>query len=124
MKQVFLWAAILTLTSGCIFHPKEVSYFDERCQTYAKKAVLDSERASLLTSCSGSACGGWLAAEGLVSAASLVISGSIVLVQNAVYWQEKNKNCNAQSRNAEQNKASKTSEEKAQSNLTEIERIE
>ncbi|CAM4200447.1 hypothetical protein [Pseudoalteromonas byunsanensis] len=126
MKRILLCVTVVTLTSGCVFVPKEVSYFHERCQIYAKKAVLDSENTTRLASCSGSKCGMYLVGAGVVSAASLVVSGSIVLIQNVVHWQEKNKNCNPlseQKTNAQPKQDSTTSTQDGEPNeLSEIER--
>ena len=48
-----------------------------------------------LHNCGGDACAALLASLGVVAAASAVVSGSIVIVGNIVYWFERQQGCPA-----------------------------
>ncbi|BBN83548.1 hypothetical protein PA25_35330 [Pseudoalteromonas sp. A25] len=96
MTRVLLASSLLTLVSGCIFVPKEITYFNEQCQTFNKKSVLDTKTAVRLQDCHDHTCSVMLASAGLVSAASLVVSGSIVVVKNIVHWKENRSDCKEQ----------------------------
>ncbi|CAH9052748.1 hypothetical protein PSECIP111854_01034 [Pseudoalteromonas sp. CIP111854] len=93
MKTLLLCSTVVAFLSGCIFVPKEVTYFDEQCQTFSKKAVLDTQNAMQLQECDSRTCGFMLASAGLVSAASVVVSGSVVVMKNVVYWHENQRDC-------------------------------
>ena len=62
-----------------------------------KKKVLKLEQTGPIANCSNDACALLLASYGLVTAASFVVSGSIVVVSNTVYWLEKQSDCEPQS---------------------------
>ncbi|RJE77259.1 hypothetical protein BGP78_09395 [Pseudoalteromonas sp. MSK9-3] len=97
MKNLIGCFTVSVALSGCIFVPKDVTYYDERCQVYAKKSTLESSNLIAFGACgSDFSCGAALASAGLVSAASLVVSGSISLIENTVYWIETEKDCLAE----------------------------
>ena len=86
--------ALSILVSGCVVYTKKIEYYTE-CEVKAKKLVLETE--AMKGACSansgdpeGKACLGGLIALG---AASAIISGSIVVVGNTVYWLEKEGKC-------------------------------
>ncbi|TMP39658.1 hypothetical protein [Pseudoalteromonas rubra] len=83
----------LPLLSGCLFAPQEVQYYDPKCKTILKKKVLNSAQIQAVRQCRGEACAVILAGAGLVSAASLVVSGTIVIASNTVSWLEKAQGC-------------------------------
>ncbi|MBQ4863593.1 hypothetical protein J8L98_18080 [Pseudoalteromonas sp. MMG013] len=95
MKSTIGCIIICITQTGCIFVPKDVTYYDEKCQVYAKKSTLESSNKMITLSACGNevTCGAALASAGLVSAASLVVSGSISVIANTVYWIEKEKGC-------------------------------
>jgi hypothetical protein len=93
-KTLAIIIALSVLVSGCVFYPKKIEYYTE-CDIKAKKLVLETE--AMKGACSansgdsdGKACLGGLIAMG---AASAIISGSIVVVGNTVYWLEKEGKC-------------------------------
>jgi hypothetical protein len=92
MKNLIGYFTVSLALSGCIFVPKDVTYYDKRCKIFAKKSTLESSDIIKFSACDYR-CGTMLASAGLVSAASLVVSGSITIIQNTIYWAEKEKNC-------------------------------
>ncbi|KZN28668.1 hypothetical protein [Pseudoalteromonas luteoviolacea] len=93
MRIFTLTALILCVLSGCIFVPKEVQYFDEQCQITKRKHVLSQEEMGHLGGCSDKACAVLMAGAGFVSAASLVVSGTIVITHNTLTWLEQRGDC-------------------------------
>lgn len=87
---VLLAAAFL---QGCVFVPRTTTNYDAECMIETKKMALRPEQIGALGSCSGRDCVVALAAFGVIAAASAVVSGSIVVVGNVVYWLEKQGKC-------------------------------
>jgi hypothetical protein len=87
----FVFAA--ALLQGCIYVPHTTTWYDEQCKIEAKHMTLRPEQIGALGSCSGRDCVVALAAFGVIAAASAVVSGSIVVVGNVVYWLEKQGKC-------------------------------
>jgi hypothetical protein len=56
--------------------------------------VLEEKKITELQNCSDNGCVAVLVGTGFVSAASAVISGSIAVVGNIVYWVERERACN------------------------------
>jgi hypothetical protein len=78
---------------GCVFYPRTIPSAEEKCRTVSREWVLDSVQMGGFGSCSGRDCAYLLVAVGAVAAASAVVSGSVVLVGNTVYWLEKRGKC-------------------------------
>ena len=55
--------------------------------------TLQSYQVATIAGCSNEGCVALLAAAGVVSATSAVVSGSVVLTGNVVYWLEKKGAC-------------------------------
>ncbi|TMP27737.1 hypothetical protein CWB99_13675 [Pseudoalteromonas rubra] len=85
----------LPLLSGCLFAPQEVQYYDPKCKIILKKKTLSSTQIQTVSQCRGEACAAVLAGAGFVSAASLVVSGTIVIASNTVSWLETAQGCPA-----------------------------
>ena len=82
------------LAAGCIVVPQTREVYDPDCRIMRREVTLEPTVVSGFVGCSGDRdCAALLAAMGLVSAASLVVSGSVAIVGNAVYWFERQANC-------------------------------
>lgn len=82
------------LTTSCVYLPKTVTKYDEKCQITVKHMELQGE--SILfnaATCQNEGCLALLVAAGFVSAASVVVSGSVVIAGNMIYWYEKQGQC-------------------------------
>jgi hypothetical protein len=85
--------AAALLLQGCVL-PRTVATYDPDCQVVVKKMVLDVAQVNLMSSgCTSARCTEQLVIAGVVLATSAVVSGSIVLVGNVVYWMEKQRDC-------------------------------
>lgn len=79
--------------SGCVVVPRTVVVFDEACRTHVRQVTLEVAAIGGLHSCAGDACAAMLVSAGVVAAASAVISGSIMVAGNLVYWLERQGGC-------------------------------
>lgn len=86
-------ACLAVLLSGCIYLPRTTTVYDAQCHIEARHMELQMAQVGALGHCSGRECAELLVALGAVAAASAVVSGSIVVAGNAVYWFEKQGRC-------------------------------
>ncbi len=88
---------MLTLTlsalSACIVVPQSRDVYDPDCKTTTRQVTLETAYIGGFHRCAGDGCVAMLAAAGFVTAASVVVSGSIAVVGNAVYWFERQGRC-------------------------------
>lgn len=96
---VILSAAVLV--SSCIVVPKRVQYYDRDCDVVAKSYELTTKQFSILEGakdCSDDDCvkqiAGYALGTAVVGSVSAIVSGSIVVAGNTVYWLEKQGKCN------------------------------
>lgn len=89
------WAALAAagLLAGCVVVPVTRDVYDPNCRMERREVTLEAAVVGQFGSCSGQGCAALLAGLGLVSAATLVVSGSIAVVGNVVYWLEHEANC-------------------------------
>ncbi|RYY69116.1 MAG: hypothetical protein EOO24_51255 [Comamonadaceae bacterium] len=78
---------------ACIFVPRTAEVYDADCHIAARQVRLEAVQVASIGGCSNEGCALLLAASGVTAAASAVISGSIVVAGNAVYWLEKQGRC-------------------------------
>lgn len=81
--------AILWL-SGCVVVPVTVEGFDPDCRVVTHHMELQPVQLNAIGRCGDGACAAIVLG---VSAASAIVSGSIVLVGNIAYWAEHRANC-------------------------------
>ena len=84
---------LLLLTAGCIVLPQTEVVYDPDCKTHTRQVTLQAAYLGGLQRCAGEACAVMLATMGIVTAASVVVSGSIALVGNIVYFMELQGRC-------------------------------
>jgi len=87
------------LASGCVYYPKTVEYYDASCEISARQMQLKNEAIQGMcekASTQPEAVGCLAVALG-VTAGSAVVSGSIVVAGNTMYWLEKRGKCVARS---------------------------
>ncbi len=90
-------AALLAVSAlaACIVVPRTADVYDPQCRTYVKQVVLEAEAIGSIGGCYNDGCALLLASMGIISAASAVISGSVAIVGNIVYWAERKGRCPA-----------------------------
>lgn len=85
--------ALVLALGGCVLVPQTRQVYDHDCQAVRREMTLEVAVLASFHSCKGDACAAMLATAGVVTAASAVISGSIVVVGNMVYWFERRGGC-------------------------------
>ena len=93
--------ALSLLLAGCVVVPHTVASYDPHCRTVARRMTLDTWQVASLGGCSNEGCVVLLAAAGVTAAASAVVSGSIAVIGNAVYWLERQGRCAPQDAGAQ-----------------------
>jgi len=89
----YLIIAASTLLAGCVFAPKEVTYFDEGCDIEYKKKELNPQKLIKLDECNDMKCAWLILAGAMLTPPTAIVSGSIVVVSNTVHWIEKQGDC-------------------------------
>lgn len=94
------WGAVALLgllglccLAGCIMVPVTHEVYDRDCQVNAHHMTLEAVQVGAIARCRGDECAAMLVFVGATAAASAVVSGSIVVVGNVVYWFEKQGRC-------------------------------
>jgi hypothetical protein len=83
----------LTLLTACVMVPVTQEVFDPDCNAMRRQIVLEPTAVGYFQACGGRDCSALLVAMGAVTAASLVVSGSIAVVGNVAYWAEHKASC-------------------------------
>lgn len=84
---------VLGLLGGCVYVPRTTAVYDEKCQSYQRQMTLEAQQVGSIMGCGGDACIHALVVMGAVSAATAVVSGSVVVIGNVVYWVEHRGRC-------------------------------
>ncbi|MDD4978844.1 MAG: hypothetical protein PHI29_09445 [Gallionella sp.] len=87
------WCLLTLLLQSCVFVPITTTKYDQDCHILARHMTMEPVQIAHLSSCTNSQCTEFMVVAGLTVAASAVISGSIVIVGNVVYWMEKQGRC-------------------------------
>jgi hypothetical protein len=88
--------ALCLLLAACIVVPSTRESYDPQCKVMKREMTLEVAQAARLRSCGGNECAAMMAAAGIVTAASAVVSGSIALVGNGLFWLERQGKCVAE----------------------------
>jgi hypothetical protein len=81
------------LLAGCIVVPQTRDVYDPDCKISRREIALETTVVGGFVGCHDRDCAALLATLGAVTAASVVVSGSIALVGNVVYWLEHQGRC-------------------------------
>lgn len=84
---------LFILLQGCVVVPRTVETYDPECRIVAREVMLDVVQVGGFVHCANEGCAALLVAAGVVTAASAVVSGSIAVVGNIVYWLERRGQC-------------------------------
>ena len=82
-----------TLASGCVIVPVTMEDYDPDCRVVRRHMELQSVQLAQINRCDGQGCGALVIAALGVTAASAIVSGSIVVVGNIAYWAERRAGC-------------------------------
>lgn len=79
--------------AGCVFVPETTASYDHGCGVVQKHMTLKSYQLNAFVSCHNEGCVELLVVAGAVSATTFVVSGSVAVVGDAVYWLEAKSQC-------------------------------
>lgn len=79
--------------AGCVIVPSTATTYDADCAITSRRMQLEPVQLGYIAGCHGRECGALLVAAGAAALASAVISGSIAVVGNVVYWLEERGQC-------------------------------
>ena len=92
--SISLLAALIgAALQACVFLPSTIEFYDPECQILAKHMTLQEVQVAAIGGCQNQACVAMILAVGATAAASAIVSGSIVIAGNMVYWLERQSNC-------------------------------
>ena len=83
---------VLTL-QACVVVPATREVYDPECKLMKRQMTLKAAALGSFQSCADDACKAMLVAMGAVTAATAVVSGSVALVGNMVFWFEHQGRC-------------------------------
>jgi hypothetical protein len=92
-RSAAISAASVWVLAACVVVPVTRDVYDADCRMMRREVTLEAAAVAQFYSCGGQECAAMLVAIGVVSAATLVVSGSIAVVGNAVFWLEHEANC-------------------------------
>ena len=75
------------LLSACVYLPRMTQVYDHECKVMAKQLILEGGQVAAIQHCENQGC------VALNVGASIVVSGSIVVVGNIAYWLERKARC-------------------------------
>ncbi len=94
INRSVLTAIILSaLLQACVYVPITKEVYDTDCSIVSKHMEMQPVQIAAVSHCRHNDCVAILAAATATAATSAVISGSIVVVGNVVYWFEKQGQC-------------------------------
>lgn len=89
----FLALAAAFLLQACMVVPRTMQTFDPECRTVANQMVLEEVQLGAIQHCSNEGCVALIIGAGVAAVASVIISGTIVVVGNVAYWFERRAGC-------------------------------
>jgi len=95
-RRILPWLCAALLQS-CIVVPRTIEVYDPECQIVARHMDLQTVQIGYISRCSNEGCAALIVAAAATVTATAIISGSIVVIGNTVYWFEKQGRCNPRS---------------------------
>lgn len=92
-RRALPWLCAALLPS-CIVVPRTVEVYDPECRVVARHMDLQAVQIGYISRCSNEGCAALIVAAAATVTATAIISGSIVVIGNTVYWFEKQGRCN------------------------------
>lgn len=89
----FLALAAVVLLQACMVVPRTTQTFDPECRAVANHMVLEQVQLGAIQHCSNEGCVALIIGAGVAAVASVIISGTIVVVGNVAYWLERRAEC-------------------------------
>ncbi len=86
-------AVLVSALAGCVVVPQTRHSYDPECGVATKHITLEVAVLPGFHSCQGDGCVTLMVTAGVVTVASTVISGSVAVIGNVLYWAERKAGC-------------------------------
>ncbi len=86
-------ALALLALSGCVVVPQTRSVYDPACGVATKQITLEVAILPGFHQCQGDGCVALMVTAGVVTVTTAVVSGSVAVVGNVLYWAERRGQC-------------------------------
>jgi hypothetical protein len=93
MTRLLHLLPLALLLGGCVMVPRTVHRYDPECRVVVRTMELEAVQFASIGGCSNQGCVALVAAAAVTAAASAVVSGSITVVGNTVFWLERQGQC-------------------------------
>jgi len=93
---VFRWlclCSVALMLPACVYVPRTTQVFDPECRIMTKHMVLEGGQVAAIQQCANEGCVALIVGAAAVTAATVIVSGTIVVVGNLAYWFERNARC-------------------------------
>ena len=99
MRSTARWLALCAVffLCACVYVPRMTRVYDHECKVMARQLVLEGGQVAAIQRCENQGCVALIVGAGAVTAVTLVVSGSIVVVGNIAYWLERKAQCRSES---------------------------
>jgi hypothetical protein len=91
----FALILIIAFLQACMYVPRTTQVYDQECQVLANHMVLREVQVAAIHQCANQGCIALVVGASAVTAASVLISGTIVIAGNIAYWFERRAQCQA-----------------------------
>lgn len=86
---------VAALLSGCVYLPRSAPVYDPVCRIMVDHLVLEGAQVGAIQHCENQGCAALIIGAGVVTAATVVVSGGIVMAGNLVNWVDRQARCQA-----------------------------
>ena len=93
VRAAALAIAAGALASACVVVPVTTTEYDPDCQQVRHHMELQTVQIAAFNRCDGQGCQAALVSAVAVTAVTAIVSGSIVVVGNMVFWAERRAGC-------------------------------
>lgn len=83
----------MSLLAACVYVPRTTQVYDSECRVMANHMILEGGQVAAIQHCENQGCVALIVGAGVVTAATVIVSGSIVVVGNIAYWLERKARC-------------------------------
>lgn len=84
---------LCALLQACVYVPRTTQVYDAECKLMVNHMVLEGGQVAEIQSCQNQGCVALVVGASAITAATVIISGTIVVVGNVAYWFEKKARC-------------------------------
>ena len=83
----------VALLQACMVLPRTTQVYDRDCQVFANHMVLEEVQVAAIGGCANQGCVALVVGASVVTVASVIIPGTIVVTGNVAYWFERRAQC-------------------------------